>query len=209
MERCIFGGSQTCLEKACLEETCANGQVHLHSEHEDRYYMDLARDTYSTVHVLIGARSVPSGGFYFVCDHGKRRSAKQYNLGCNLFPSPPCPKSYTQTRIVQQQHNHCTISSHEQSITPHLRKRWARSWSPGSSRPERALQRLNVPKREIREQVHFQLTHFRFCVGMGLRRTHLLSHSQVTFGPPQSSMFLPDPPFSDPPLGDGEQKSES
>ena len=42
------------------------------------------------------------GDFYFVCHHSKHRNAKRYNFGCNCFPSPACPKSYTQNRTVQQ-----------------------------------------------------------------------------------------------------------
>ena len=32
-------------------------------------------------------------GVLFLSDHGKRRNARRYNLGCNLFfPSLPVPK---------------------------------------------------------------------------------------------------------------------
>ena len=42
--------------------------------------------------LCVAAKGVQSlggyGGFYFVCDHGKHRNAKRYNLGCNSFFLP-------------------------------------------------------------------------------------------------------------------------
>ena len=52
-------GNQPRLEKTCLEETCTNGWVHLHSKHT-RIHVDIAQGTYSSVHVLVSARLVPS-----------------------------------------------------------------------------------------------------------------------------------------------------
>ena len=60
------------------------------------------------------------GSFYFVCDHGKHRNAKQYNFVRILWSSPPCPKSYTQNRTAYKQMTRYVISSHGQSRNPHI-----------------------------------------------------------------------------------------
>ena len=35
------------------------------------------------------------GGFYFVCDHGRRRNAKRYNFGCSFLLGGEANKCYT------------------------------------------------------------------------------------------------------------------
>ena len=50
-----------------------------------------------------------SCGFYFVCDHGKRRSATRYNFGCNFFfrgETKVAPKTvpFSNNNIILQFH---------------------------------------------------------------------------------------------------------
>ena len=89
-----FAGNQACLEKTCLEEACANGQVQLHSKHKSR-----------------------CGGFYFVCDHGKHRNAKQYKFVCICLLGGE--KEVT-PKIVpfSKKKPHYRVSLHKQSRNP-------------------------------------------------------------------------------------------
>ena len=59
-------------------------------------YIERERDVYIYIYIHT------YGSVYFACDHGKHRNAERYVCGSNLLSSPPCPKSYTQNRTVEQ-----------------------------------------------------------------------------------------------------------
>ena len=40
------------------------------------------------------------GGLYCVCDHGKHRSVKGYNVGCNCVFVPPLPVPKVTPKII-------------------------------------------------------------------------------------------------------------
>ena len=53
------------------------------------------------------------GGFYFICDHGKHRNAKQYDVVCNLFVRGAKQKLHPRSYHVAKT-AHYDISLHKQ-----------------------------------------------------------------------------------------------
>ena len=61
------------------------------------------------IYIYIYIHTYICGGFYFVCDHGKHRTAKRYKFGCNLLSGG---ETQVTSRIAPFSKNKLTVCIH-------------------------------------------------------------------------------------------------